>query len=517
MSRFELIKLIRQVLPAELAPLEAANGDGMVDVVEGQYASVFVGGSTQATPGFLFPPSLDVQAGDHVQFYRRGGYQLITHVLNRDTADPPVWFPSVLHYGAVGDGLTDDTVAIQSAIDDLPPYIAGVGGGSVYVPPGNYRLTAALNLPTGRGLIGAGMRASVLRGTVAGPLISSSGSFFQSLSDLFVINDSADVASACVKMTGGCANTTLSRCSFMSSGGNTVWFDAQILSDIISCRIGGATGADKGIYLENACNAIRVLNNSVTDSKSGLVAWGSGTALTVIGNEFETIAGGATIDGGIAISGYRAGIIQGNYLEDISASGIVFYSAIDICHSFEISGNYLYNTGAPMIDISNLQHSVIGANELNPGAISPNANGVVGSGANCKNNTVFYNRLVSGTGAAVSITSAVNNGVHYGQGEVALTYSASMTPNTLLGKVFTITVTDGVAFTINSATPQTDGQEIMFVIINSSGGAMGAVTFAGNYRLAGAFTAPANAKRRTIKFVRESGGWTELSRAAADI
>lgn len=43
---------------------------------------------------------------------------------------------SVKDFGAVGDGISDDTYQVQSAID----YVAGNGGGVVYVPVGIYRV-----------------------------------------------------------------------------------------------------------------------------------------------------------------------------------------------------------------------------------------------------------------------------------------------------------------------------------------------------------------------------------------
>lgn len=46
-------------------------------------------------------------------------------------------------YSATGNGTTDDTVAIQSAIN------AAVGGQTVFFPSGNYHITAALKLPAG--------------------------------------------------------------------------------------------------------------------------------------------------------------------------------------------------------------------------------------------------------------------------------------------------------------------------------------------------------------------------------
>lgn len=48
---------------------------------------------------------------------------------------------NVLDYGATGDGVTDDTVAIQAALTALP-----AGGGFVYLPAGNYIITSALQI-----------------------------------------------------------------------------------------------------------------------------------------------------------------------------------------------------------------------------------------------------------------------------------------------------------------------------------------------------------------------------------
>lgn len=53
-------------------------------------------------------------------------------------------FPSqvnVKDLGAIGDGLSDDTAAIQAAIDSLP-----ANGGALFLPVGNYKITSTLNL-----------------------------------------------------------------------------------------------------------------------------------------------------------------------------------------------------------------------------------------------------------------------------------------------------------------------------------------------------------------------------------
>lgn len=57
---------------------------------------------------------------------------------------------NVKNFGAVGDGVTNDTGAFRAAITAL----ALVGGGTVYVPAGYYRLESSLNLSRGVSLVG---------------------------------------------------------------------------------------------------------------------------------------------------------------------------------------------------------------------------------------------------------------------------------------------------------------------------------------------------------------------------
>ena len=55
---------------------------------------------------------------------------------------------SVKDFGAVGDGVTDDTVSIQAALN----YVGASGGGIVFLPPagatGTYRVTSTLRIPS---------------------------------------------------------------------------------------------------------------------------------------------------------------------------------------------------------------------------------------------------------------------------------------------------------------------------------------------------------------------------------
>lgn len=71
-------------------------------------------------------------------------------------------FRNVVTWGAKGDGVADDTVAVQAAIDSLPsfPYFGGV----VFFPQGTYKVTAALVVPDGKRIIfqGSGRQATAL-------------------------------------------------------------------------------------------------------------------------------------------------------------------------------------------------------------------------------------------------------------------------------------------------------------------------------------------------------------------
>ncbi len=48
-------------------------------------------------------------------------------------------------YNAIGDGKTDNSTAIQKALDDMGKQ----GGGTVYIPAGKYRISTHLNVPEG--------------------------------------------------------------------------------------------------------------------------------------------------------------------------------------------------------------------------------------------------------------------------------------------------------------------------------------------------------------------------------
>lgn len=101
-------------------------------------------------------------------------------------------------------------------------------------------------------------------------------------------------------------------------------------------------------------------------------------------------------------------------------------------------------------------------------------------------------------------------------GVTAPIYSSSITPDASQGSTFTVTPTNGTAFTINAPVNLHIGQRILFTLRNTTGGPLGAVTWNALYHLA-TWTNPANGNSRSIEFVYDGVRLTEINRTSTDV
>jgi hypothetical protein len=97
---------------------------------------------------------------------------------------------NVRNYGATGDGETDDTSAIQDAIDDA----FAAGGGVVHFPPGDYKVGGTglcLLLKSGVHLRGCGISTRIMNSTASADTIRCTGSAanWSDFSDFWAIRD----------------------------------------------------------------------------------------------------------------------------------------------------------------------------------------------------------------------------------------------------------------------------------------------------------------------------------------
>lgn len=97
-----------------------------------------------------------------------------------------------------------------------------------------------------------------------------------------------------------------------------------------------------------------------------------------------------------------------------------------------------------------------------------------------------------------------------------LTYSASITINAAQGDYQYVIANNGTAFTFNAPTKPVSGSPLTVRIFNTSGGALGAVTWNAIFKLA-AWTSPATGFNRAISFRYDGTNWTETSRNTVDV
>nr|BDD44019.1 hypothetical protein 12 [Alphaproteobacteria bacterium] len=123
--------------------------------------------SDHETPGILALPSKSQRAGKALGFNAQGEPVAVSlegsmaapdytangmGAVTRTSSDKFSDMLSIKDFGAVGDGLTDDTVAIQNALS---------AGDSIYIPNGSYLISSTLEITSSKSLIGLGQSSII--------------------------------------------------------------------------------------------------------------------------------------------------------------------------------------------------------------------------------------------------------------------------------------------------------------------------------------------------------------------
>lgn len=123
-----------------------AQGDGIYDDTQAVQDAIDTAIFNNATLVY-FPPGeyavTDLSntetihfVGDNASFV---GYEGVIEQFGEPPPVPVVYIYNVKEYGAVGDGVTDDTTSIQNAVN-----AAQINGGTVYVPCGTYSISSSI-------------------------------------------------------------------------------------------------------------------------------------------------------------------------------------------------------------------------------------------------------------------------------------------------------------------------------------------------------------------------------------
>lgn len=246
---------------------------------------------------------------------------------------------NVLDFGAVGNGTTDDTAAIQAAINSLSST-----GGIVYLPSGTYKVSSALVMnTTGITLLGANRNSTIISGSNATQNIIEIGSLSvltkgNRVSNLQITSSVAKTAGAAIKVFSG-HQTDLDHITLMNNMYYGFQFEAgpyqyiyhltdfEVNSGLNAIIVGHDTATYPGVVQELVCTdgtiasqtglAIRLehiqgaffRNIDIISSQTG-VGMVPGNGQVVVACWFDTVLGDTCGNNGWTLQPSGTGIIK---------------------------------------------------------------------------------------------------------------------------------------------------------------------------------------------------------------
>ncbi len=202
---------------------------------------------------------------------------------------------NVLDYGATGDGVTNDTVAIQAAITA----VNAAGGGIVYIPVGTY-IVGALTMKTKVRIVGDGPSSTFLKSSHTGDglmmvsPVNASTAVYTSVENLQLWNTNANNVGAGYDDIGGTYVNLFNVIVYGFKYG--IVLDQTELATIRQCQLGNQIAGGGGIWLvSGADHLVNVTFTSalMAGATSGTLTtnWTNPTGTYLVG--FVNTSGGA--------------------------------------------------------------------------------------------------------------------------------------------------------------------------------------------------------------------------------
>lgn len=240
-------------------------------------------------------------------------------------------------YGAVGDGVVNDTPAIQAALDAA----SAVGGGTVFFPKGTYRTTVALNVPANVSLEGAGPAISVIQhasGTTNVLTFAASNTYFSSVKGLRIRTAAAGGASPHISALAGnklrienChigSSNTIGYCVQYDTAGSII-FALNTTFELGPSALSAIRGMTTGVAAYTIAIACKVIFNGAFN---GLAIWpGAGVVLGCIFDCSGITSGVATLISFIGTSvGGAVGmaVAIGNHVTNPTGGTVTFMGGV---------------------------------------------------------------------------------------------------------------------------------------------------------------------------------------------
>lgn len=248
----------------------------------------------------------------------------------------------VAPYSAVGDDSTDDTAAIQSAINAA----ATAGGGIVYFPAGTYKLTAALSVSSTKiQFLGVTPSAVVLKQYTATLFaLSVTGTDFYCSNINFAMGAASAKLVACNSGDSrfvGCSFTLAS-----ATGTGISVTSASCRTTLVACTFVQSLATGNMLSVGNASAVIVVIGGKFTipTASSSFIITGTAGTVSVVGAEINHAAASGTTNLVDVVSGITVGFI-GCYLPATTGGTLQFQSGSNTATVYE-SGCF------PLVNIS---------------------------------------------------------------------------------------------------------------------------------------------------------------------
>ena len=236
---------------------------------------------------------------------------------------------SVKDFGAVGNGTTDDTAAIQAAINN---------GGTIIIPAGTYKVTNSINIPIQVSVIGEGL--PIITGYTANSVFifqgmpAAGGGIKNYISGIYFTNGATFTPNAFIQVGKSSAtnvefaavNVEINECNFLGNVTYAVAIYKGYNTNIRSCQFTFVTGTCLKTFQSNVDNP----------------TWAY--AISLFSTDFSNITGQAinANSGDIEVFG---GVIEGCSLGAVEISSIagLLNTVKASFHGVYFEGNTLYN------------------------------------------------------------------------------------------------------------------------------------------------------------------------------
>lgn len=400
-------------------------------------------------------------SGSGMYFYQDSAWNFLTSVASGSSS---IWV-SVKDYGALGDGATDDTAAIQSAA-------TAASGGTLYFPAGTYITSNAVTISSNTTIIGEGPHSIIKSNSLTYTAGYGHRQFHCVGVSKLSFRDIALDSSGMSAWSGGMRsilfqNSTdyyVERVHFTTNGAATASIGCSnfwIINNKVDIIATDSTAHHDGVIDQwGGCSKFKVLNNRINGNsigKYGVLVTGEDTAglptanylFDVSGNDILSVTEVGvwlngregtnynfhvdrnTVDGvtnyyGLAIADCREGVVSSNVSKATGRAGIRLYQetsqggslgAVNIVVSDNIvmNANVLADTnvsdGSAISVIDNSSGCIISKNRV-VGANHRYGIYFGSSTDNCREYGNIVDQGVSGSKSSASNTSLLESGVY---------------------------------------------------------------------------------------------------------